>query len=251
MIPILTLLLVTALSLLLTRVSAMALMLTGLSSEAARFQARSALSGVGFTTHESEAVMTHPVRRRIMMLLMLLGNLGIATVLASAVISTVTTSRSNLWWLNALVFLVGIAGLIALSQNRWVETRLNRVIARGLRRWTSLEAQDYVALLHLRDGFAVTEMLVGEEDWLAGLTLAEAALPEEGVLALGIQRGSGEYIGTPCGRDTIGAGDTVVLYGPMRRLNELDQRACGEEGFLAHCAAVDEIGRAAPQRPPG
>jgi len=36
-----------------------------LSVEAAHFQARSALTGVGFTTSESELIVGHPARRRI------------------------------------------------------------------------------------------------------------------------------------------------------------------------------------------
>ena len=35
---------------------------TGTSSELARFQARSAFTGVGFTTSEAESVVLHPVR---------------------------------------------------------------------------------------------------------------------------------------------------------------------------------------------
>jgi hypothetical protein len=63
-------------SLLIARVATVALALTGLSREAARFQARSALSGTGFTTSEAEAVVNHPVRRRVVMSLMLLGAPG-------------------------------------------------------------------------------------------------------------------------------------------------------------------------------
>lgn len=58
------------------------LSLTGLSREAAQFQARSA-----FTTSESEAVVNHPVRRRIAMLLMLAGGAGIITTLATVLLS--------------------------------------------------------------------------------------------------------------------------------------------------------------------
>ena len=47
---------------LVTRVAARALTLTELSSEAARFQARSAFTGVGFTTSEAEGIVSHPVR---------------------------------------------------------------------------------------------------------------------------------------------------------------------------------------------
>jgi len=71
MAAIISLLIVVALSLLITRVATVALTLTGMSREAARFQARSAFSGVGFTTRESEQVMQHPVRRRIILLLIL------------------------------------------------------------------------------------------------------------------------------------------------------------------------------------
>ncbi|HWH13902.1 MAG TPA: hypothetical protein VNT51_04095 [Miltoncostaeaceae bacterium] len=46
-------------SLLVTRVATVLLTATGLSREVARFQARSALSGVGFTTGEAESVVNH------------------------------------------------------------------------------------------------------------------------------------------------------------------------------------------------
>ena len=69
MIAVLTLVVVVLLSLVITRMATVALTLTGMSSEAARFQARSALTGAGFTTSESEAVVNHPVRRRIVLFL--------------------------------------------------------------------------------------------------------------------------------------------------------------------------------------
>jgi hypothetical protein len=57
-----------SLSLLVTRIATEALALTGLSRTSASFQARSAFTGSGFTTQESEAVVQHPVRRRIVVL---------------------------------------------------------------------------------------------------------------------------------------------------------------------------------------
>ncbi|HUW03445.1 MAG TPA: hypothetical protein VMW08_13900, partial [Acidimicrobiales bacterium] len=66
-------------SLLVTRVATVMLTLTGMSRESARFQARSAFSGTGFTTTESESVVNHPVRRRIILSLILLGNAGIVS----------------------------------------------------------------------------------------------------------------------------------------------------------------------------
>ena len=53
------------LSALVTKVAAIALMHTGLSTEIAKFQARSAYTGSGYTSQESEKLMNHPVRRKI------------------------------------------------------------------------------------------------------------------------------------------------------------------------------------------
>ena len=60
------------LALLVTRVATVALRTTGFSHEAARCQVQSAFSGVGFTTVQSEDVVNHPARRRIVLGLMLL-----------------------------------------------------------------------------------------------------------------------------------------------------------------------------------
>ena len=81
MVAIISLFIVLVMSLLVTRIAAMALMLTGLSRETAVFQARSAFTGVGYTTTESEEIVSHPVRRRIVLILMLLGNLGVGAVI--------------------------------------------------------------------------------------------------------------------------------------------------------------------------
>ena len=69
MIAIISLLVTIALSLFVMRIGTTALMLTGVSRELARFQSRSAFTGVGYTTKESESITTHPVRRQIVMLL--------------------------------------------------------------------------------------------------------------------------------------------------------------------------------------
>src|SRR5204863_2675004 len=87
MVALISVLVIVLLSVLITRVATVALALTGMSRESARFQARSALSGVGFTTSEAEAVVSHPVRRRIIQILMVLGSAGIVGGAASLIIS--------------------------------------------------------------------------------------------------------------------------------------------------------------------
>ncbi|MBU0630609.1 MAG: hypothetical protein KKC80_06825 [Candidatus Margulisbacteria bacterium] len=49
----------------------------------ARFQSLSCFSGTGFTTQESELVTGHPQRRKIASYLMILGNAGLVTLIAT------------------------------------------------------------------------------------------------------------------------------------------------------------------------
>ena len=78
---------VLALSLILTRVATVALTMTGLSEEVAKFQARSAFTGTGFTTKEAENVVNHPVRRKIIGMLMIIRSAGLVTIILSLILS--------------------------------------------------------------------------------------------------------------------------------------------------------------------
>lgn len=235
-----SLLITLTLSLLVTRIASMALMLTGMSRESAKFQARSAFTGVGYTTTEAEDIVSHPVRRRIVMLLMLLGNVGIATVVATVMLSFMQTTQSEQWRLHLSWLTGGLVTLCLIARSRHVERHLNRLIAWVLKRWGHLQVRDYVAILQLQQGYAVSELQVQAQDWLAGRTLLELRLPAEGILVLGIQRDEGVYLGTPTGEMDIHAGDTLVLYGPIHRIEELDQRRRGKQGESAHQNAVVE-----------
>jgi hypothetical protein len=232
-------LLIIALSLLITHVATVALTLTGLSRQLAQFQARSAFSGVGFTTNEAEEVVSHPVRRRVIMILMLLGNAGIATVISSLILTFVTTTKLE-WILRLTLLLVGLVVLWVLGTSGWIDRHLSRLISWALQRWTRLEVRDYSKLLHLSGEYEVTELQVQPGDWLADKTLAELSLHQEGVIILGIVRGDGDYVGAPQGESYVYEDDTLILYGREQSLAELDDRQRDISGDQAHQKAVAE-----------
>lgn len=242
MVGVVSLLVTLTLSMIVTRVAAMALMFTGLSREAAKFQARSAFTGAGFTTQESEMVVTHPVRRQIVMLLMLLGNIGVATVAATVMVSVMSTSNSS-WQTQVLLVLIlagGIAFLWVFFSSRWVERHTNKIIAWLLRKLTNLDVRDYVSLLELSRGYAVTEMLVEPRDWMADKTLASLRLSDEGILVLSIRRSGGIFHGTPRGDDVVQSGDILILYGDLEDVAKLDQRRAGYQGDREHAISVEQ-----------
>ncbi|HEV2061965.1 MAG TPA: TrkA C-terminal domain-containing protein [Solirubrobacteraceae bacterium] len=237
MIAIATVLIVMIVSLLIARVATVALVLTGLSPQAARFQARSALSGTGFTTSEAESVVNHPVRRRIVMTLMLIGSAGLVTVLATLMLSFANAGGREAVD-RILLLLGGLVVVWLLAKSSWVDRRLSWLIAKVLNRWTDLEARDYGALLHLAENYGVAEIAVCEGDWLAERPLGELELRDEGVVVLGVTPAGGGWIGSPMFDQHFRPGDEIVAYGPTDRLRELDRRRAGEEGDRVHADAV-------------
>ncbi|PQO37099.1 potassium transporter TrkA [Blastopirellula marina] len=242
LIPIFSLFMVILMSLMVVRIATMALVLTGISHQLAQFQARSAFTGAGFTTSESDKVTQHPVRRKIIMMLMLLGNAGIVTAMSSLMLSFINTRDENTVnvWVNFGILGLGLMILWFVSRSQWVDHRLNNLVEWALRRWTDLEVADYQSLLHLGHGFMVIEMVVEETDWLVERDLAGLRLSEEGVLVLGIERPGADYIGIPRGHTRLQAGDTVILYGQRDVLMNLDERRAGSRGNWDHHKAVDK-----------
>jgi MFS family permease len=222
MLAIASLLVVVTASLIITRVAAAALQLTGLSRSAARFHARSAYTGVGFTTSEAEQVVNHPVRRRIIMGLMFIGHVGFVTILSSVVLSFISMEAQLNSWLGWLVLAVGLAFLMLVARSDWVDRRLHDIISWALNRWTDLDVRDYANLLHLSSGYGVTEVVITEEG-MDGRSLEESGFLDAGILMLGILTPRGEFTGAPERSARIHAGDTLFLYGPTRNINDFCQ----------------------------
>lgn len=226
------------LSLLITRIATEALTLTGLSRKSASFQARSAFTGSGFTTQESEAVVQHPVRRRIIMWLMFLGNAGIITVISSLVLTFVSTSSTGDGLSRFLYLSLGIGLLWLIATNRAFNRILTRLVRKALHRWTDLDLRDYASLLHLKGDYQVMEIEVDHKSWLAHKKLKETRLRDEGIAVLGIQRKDKSYLGAPHGDTFVCPGDTLILYGRRTALMELDVRRQGIAGEQAHQTAI-------------
>ncbi|MGF1635092.1 MAG: TrkA C-terminal domain-containing protein [Phycisphaerae bacterium] len=251
MLAILTLLTVLTLSLLVVRVATVALVLTGISRPLARFQARSAFTGCGFTTGESEKIVTHPVRRRIVMTLMLLGNAGIvttvATLLAGFVGPTSSTFGLGFGW-RIGILLAGLAALWFVSYSQIIDRWISRITHRLLRKYTKLDVRDYANLLHLSGEYGVSEIMINAGDWIADRTLADLRLSQEGIIVLAIQRPAGEFVGAPRGTAVPRAGDTLLIYGRTSNLRELDTRRRDFVGEVAHAQAIQDAAAEAEEQ---
>lgn len=221
-------------SLLVTRIASVALTTTGMARSAARFQARSALTGVGFTTKEAEDVVAHPARRRIIMALMLAGNVGIVTGVAGLLGGFLDSGDAGTSFLRGTLLVIGLGAVYALSKSARVDRVLARAITWWLKRYTELDVRDYAALLHISGEYSVKELRASAGSWLTEAPLGQLRLRDEGVLVLGIIRADGTYEGAP-GRSTcIEDGDTVILYGRSSTVVALAERSSGHSGDADH-----------------
>lgn len=240
MIAIISLFVVVFLSILITRIATIALTHTGMTRETAKFQARSAFTGAGFTTAESEMVVNHPVRRRIVLILILIGNAGIVAAISSLILTFVSGGESSDLALKVVFLVAGMVILWGLASSKWMDRRLSTYISRILSRYTDLNVRDYDSLLHLAGEYRLAEMEVQAEDWLNNKSLADARLRSEGINVLGIKRPDGTYIGTPGAETKILQGDSLILYGRVSAIEELDRRRKGYLGDREHKEAVEE-----------
>jgi len=220
MIALFSLFTIIVLSILVVRIGAIALELTGLSPEIAAFQAQSAFSGVGFTTSESEMIVTHPVRRRIVRILILLGSAGITSSMAALVLTFLGGSGKDMA-VRGGQLAAGVLVIFLISQLRVVNILMKRIILRALRRWTKLHIYDYEQLLGLGHGYAISRIRIHERSPFVDKQLSEIR-PEEGILILAIyrrDRGHETHIGAPHGDTVIRAGDALICYS-QRELGE-------------------------------
>jgi hypothetical protein len=233
MLPVLTVIIIITISVLVNKIATIALMHTGLSKASAKFQARSAFTGVGYATREAESFVNHPVRRRIIMLLMLLGNAGIVSVIATLLLTVMYTDESPLGFsitARIIMLFAGIIFLIIFFSSKLVDRWLSRIINYMLKKYTRLKVADYSGLLHLAGEFEISEIFIEDDDWLADKTLSQLSLPKEGITVLGIERKNGTYLGIP-NRDTkISPGDTLIIYGRAPAIVRLSERKKGKEG---------------------
>lgn len=206
-------------SYLIVRIGAIALEMTGMERARARFQALSAFSGTGFTTREAELVVTHPRRRKIVTYLMILGNAGIVSVIATFVLSLRQTGtfRPSL---NLVIIAASLFILYRIASHQTFAKKLAQKIREILREKLHFQKVHVEELLHQSDGYGIASILVGRRSKVAGLTLSESGFKEKDLMILSVERDE-EMIPVPKAQTKIRVGDRLICYGKLENLKGL------------------------------
>ena len=212
-------LLAVLISFLAVRTGAIALMMTGLDQKKARFQALSAFTGTGFTTREAERIVNHPLRRRIVSWLMVLGNAGIVTVIVT-ITSSLVTSRGYTMPIYLLVLVVGLYLIYRIAGHTGLMRLWERFMEDRLQKFEAFEEEATEDLLRFIEGYGLLRAIIREDSPLICSALSKCRLTERQVLVLGIERGN-VWIPVPKAKEPIRKGDRVVMYGPLESLKSL------------------------------
>lgn len=204
-----SLLVILTLSVMIIRTAAVALRLTGVPDVVARFQARSAFTGAGFTTSESEAVVNYPIRRKIIGFLMVLGNLGLVSILGTIVVTFLRTKADTTAVVEQILWLAGMVVVLwFVALNPWVDAVMCRIMGWLLRRTTRLGESRTQRLLQLADGYSLDSHHVVSNDPAIGQTIGELLGPD--ACLVGLRRADGSYQHKPPSDISFAAGDLLV-----------------------------------------
>lgn len=202
--------------LLVSRIGAILLCNTGLDQPTASFQALSALTGTGFTTRASETIVGHELRRRIVMVLMVIGNIG----LAGGVVALIRIFRGEQMVANLMhaAILLGILLLMMWVLGRrkfW--RRVNGWMERLIEKRPMFRKSTAEELLSFHGNYSIVEIQVQENDSNIGKPLRDTDFRARDILVLSIES-DGDVEPLPSPDTTIKNGDKLVCYGNVESI---------------------------------
>jgi hypothetical protein len=197
-------------SFIIVRIGGFALELTGIEPDIARFQALSAFSGTGFTTREAERVVGNRVRRRIVTILIVLGNAGTVTVIATLVLSFSQVTGYGYFFIRLGIILAGIFGLYQLILRTGVGRRVPGWLQRPVMNRVLKGAPSVEEIFRAEKEWGVSLIIVKEGSRSIGLSVADIGA-EGDIEVLGIDRVDA-YLSRPNWDERVVQGDRLLVY---------------------------------------
>ncbi len=196
--------------------------LTGLPAEKARFQVISLLTGTGFTTRESEMILSSRKRRRLARITMLFGYVFNITIVSAFInvflsLKIVQVEKQFFGFLIPLVTVALIFIFMRVPKvHAWFDNLLKRTAERIFDRRETFNAVMLVD--NIGNGSIAQVTLRCIPDEYQGLTLAETRLrPETGILVMLVESRGGKEV--PASADTVfQAGDKLIVFGDYKTI---------------------------------
>jgi amino acid transporter len=201
-----------------------ALEATGMERARARFQAMSALTGTGFTTRETEDVVSHPRRRLIAGWLMFLGNAGILLFLLIILIIVIVGIKPAKPMSPAFIIALAIPP-IALMVLYWIGVldKLATKIVNWLKRSGYFTSDMSIKeTIHHSGDYSIARLTMGRKAPEVGCKISDISLAKHNITILAIERGD-RTLPFPEAKEIVSAGDHLLCYGKTDEIGRLVQ----------------------------
>jgi hypothetical protein len=214
-------------SFIIVRIGAIAFQLTGLEWSLAKFQALSCFSGTGFTTRESELITRDKQRRKIASILMVLGNAGLVTMIASvagafagpAGILPKDTADIYSVLVNLAMLIILLYIFYRIAKNRKFRTRITNFLRKKIMKREAFQNVSFEELLFVTGGYGISKFRLTKDSPLAGKTLLESDLRKNDITILAIIKGD-DTIPNPPANSRLEPGNEVVAYGNTNNMRK-------------------------------
>ena len=199
---------------------------TGLPDEKARFQVMSLLTGCGFTTRESEMVVTSRARRRLARITMLFGYVFNITIVSAFVnvflsfkLSDVTDFVGGIFIPLAMIVLLLV--LMRFQSVRvWVSSRIEKMAGRIL----GQEGENAVLLMDYIGQDALAQVTINVvPETLQNKSLADTGLKSESNILVMLVEHSDEKAIPAEGGTVFMPGDKLTVFGDYKAICEAFQ----------------------------
>ncbi len=194
---------------------------TGLPVEKARFQVLSLLTGCGFTTRESEIILSTRHRRTLARRIMLFGYVFNITIVSALINLFLSMSRWQVkhYVLSLLMPLSVIAVLIVVVRLPAVRGCINTFLEKLAEKFLPRDSVNNVMILDYigQDSIALVSLKEVPEE-LEGRTLSEIGMrARENILVMLLERGNNKAV--PAGPDTVFLpGDKLTVFGSYKSI---------------------------------
>lgn len=216
-------------SFVIVRIGAIAFQLTGLEWSLAKFQSLSCFTGTGFTTREAELVTGNPQRRRIASVLMVLGNAGLVTLIATLAnslradllfaefsvpyLDSVIPSYLKIW-VKLILIAAAVYGIYRLFIRSRLAAKLTEFLRDNLVKSEMIRHISFEELMVTTGGYGVSSVEAQEGMPFLNKTLSDARLRQHDITVLVVERG-GRTIPNPPAPTVITPGDRLICFGRL------------------------------------
>lgn len=198
------------------RIATVILKLTGLDENTARFQAISAFTGTGFTTREAELILVDALRRKTVIVLMVLGKVGIVSMIAGLFLSFGNDGLANDLW-KVISLILFMLFLYKLTTFKGFSYTLNRFIEKNIVARKFIKQRILEELFSLPQGYGIAQLTITKDVEEKGLSLREAGFIKRNILVLGIERDN-ILMSFPHADDKLLEGDRLLCYGLLKNI---------------------------------